>query len=98
MIRQLGVPQILDFRTRGSLLGAVLQEDDITVTCDSSATLGQDSADIQKRALAVRMAGSAEAFQCVHYQMLAWPDHGAPEETKPIQELLIAVNEVRSCA
>lgn len=76
-------------------LSLCLQEDDITVTCVSSTTLGQDSADIQKREMTVQTASNAEPFRCVHYQMLAWPDHGAPEETKPIQELLEAVNEVR---
>ena len=67
----------------------------MTVTCESTEVLGHESADIKKRVFGVRVAGEEHAFQCAHYQMLTWPDHGAPEETQSIQELIHAVNAVR---
>lgn len=73
----------------------VVQTQNVTVTCDSSAALGQDSADIEKRVMSVRAPGREQPFSCVHYQMVAWPDHGAPELTLPLQEMIVAANEVR---
>jgi protein tyrosine phosphatase len=69
-----------------------MQEDDVTVTCESMEPLGA-AADIDRRVLSIRVS-SGTPFRCLHYQMATWPDHGAPEETKSIRELVQVVDQV----
>lgn len=70
----------------------LVQEDGLHVTCYQYHLLGGGS--VEQRTFNVRV-DEREPFQCTHYQMCCWPDHGVPKETTPIRELMEAVNSVR---
>lgn len=72
-----------------------VQTEDIRVKCVSQTRIGHHSGQIERRVLEVHTEETQEPFVCTHYQMLSWPDHGAPEETQPIQDLLDDIDLVR---
>lgn len=69
-----------------------VQEDGLHVTCNAYQVLGEGN--VEKRDLTVQVNGR-EPFNCFHYQLCCWPDHGVPKETSAIRELMEAVNSVR---
>lgn len=73
----------------------VVQMQGVRVVCSSRSQIGHHSGQIERRVLHVYTCTSSAPFVCTHYQMLSWPDHGAPEETQPIQDLMCDIDQVR---
>lgn len=65
------------------------------MTCNSYKVL--EGGTIEHRDLTVQINGS-QPFNCSHYQLCCWPDHGAPKETSTIRDLVEAFNSVRNLA
>lgn len=65
------------------------------VECVLSATSNDGS--LELRSLNVRIDGVTDerGYECMHYLLNNWPDHGTPQETRCIRTLLRSVNQVR---